>query len=303
MPWISVHDSINGSKLRKLFKTLDCSKFEAAGILMFLWFWGLNNADKTGNMPLVDSEDIVRELYGVGTGCHLDMEKVVQALFDTGWIDKNDDGSLRLHDWDVWQEQWYKAVERREKDAARKARERNEKKGGDCGESSDTGLVEAGLGPPIELSAKRQDDAPRDPPIVPMMDPTMATPNAQPIDASNDPKETGTGSPPDKKREKKSYKPAFEDFWEAYPRKTGKGEAYIKYNARLKDGWSETDLLRAAKNYAYVVKKKHTEEQYIKHAKTFLSENTPFIDFIPKRKVTTEQAPSGANPFAEYKDE
>lgn len=303
MSWISVHDSVIGPKLRNLSKTLDCSEWEGLGILVTLWKWGRDNADKTGNILFADSDDIARVLYSSAAGSKLDTEEVVQVLIDTHWIDKNDDGSLRLHDWDVWQGPWYKALERREKDAARKARERNEKKGEDCGESPDTGLVEAGLGPPIELSAKRQDDAPRDPPIVPMMDPTMATPNAQPIDATNDPKETGTGSPPDKKREKKSYKPAFEEFWEAYPRKTGKAEAYIKYNARLKDGWSETDLLRAAKNYAYVVKKKHTEEQYIKHAKTFLSENTPFIDYIPKRKVTTEQAPSGANPFAEYKDE
>ena len=273
MPWISVHDSINGSKLRKLFKALDCSKFEATGILVFLWFWGLNNADKTGKIPFVDTEDIVRELYGVGTGCHLDMEKVVQALFDTGWIDKEEDGSFRLHDWDTWQAQWYKAIDRREKDVERKARARNEKNASKNESRS------------LENDSVKGNSArfPADtPPESPSIEPSP---------------------PADEKKEAGAYKPAFEEFWDAYPRKEGKGEAYKKYNARLKDGWSETDLLRAAKNYSFVVNRNHTEKQYIKHAKTFLSESTPFTDYIPKKPEAKPQVPNGANPFAEYKDE
>lgn len=62
MAWISVHESLNGSKLRRLFKALGCSKFEATGILVFLWFWGLNNADSTGRIQYADVEDIRREL-------------------------------------------------------------------------------------------------------------------------------------------------------------------------------------------------------------------------------------------------
>ena len=45
MAWISVHESVDGPKLRNLYKKLKCSKFEAIGILNFLWFWGLNNAE------------------------------------------------------------------------------------------------------------------------------------------------------------------------------------------------------------------------------------------------------------------
>lgn len=281
MPWISVHDSINGSKLRKLFKALDCSKFEATGILVFLWFWGLNNADKTGKIPFVDTEDIVRELYGVGTGCHLNMEKVVQALFDTGWIDKEEDGSFRLHDWDTWQAQWYKAIDRREKDVERKARARSEKNASKK-ESR-----------PFGNSAEKGNSE-RIPVDVP-----LESPQIEPSHSADGPQ----GASDEKKKESGTYKPAFEEFWDAYPRKEGKGEAYKKYNARLKDGWSETDLLRAAKNYAFVIKRNHTEKQYIKHAKTFLSESTPFTDYIPKKPESKPQVPNGANPFAEYKDE
>lgn len=48
MAWISVHESIDGPKLRNLYKQLGCSKFEATGILNFLWFWGLTNAERDG---------------------------------------------------------------------------------------------------------------------------------------------------------------------------------------------------------------------------------------------------------------
>lgn len=46
MPWISVHQEVDGTKLRRLYRAIGCSKFEALGILNFLWFWGMKNADE-----------------------------------------------------------------------------------------------------------------------------------------------------------------------------------------------------------------------------------------------------------------
>ena len=37
MAWVSVHQDVDGAKLRRLYKTIGCSKFEALGILNFLW--------------------------------------------------------------------------------------------------------------------------------------------------------------------------------------------------------------------------------------------------------------------------
>ena len=126
MAWISVHESIDGPKLRELLKVLNCSKYEAVGILCFPWFWGLKNADKDGLILNADEEDISLYLHGAGRGCKIDSGRIVQALLKTGWIDKTPRG-LVLHDWSMWQEQWYKAVERREKDAQRKKAERAKK--------------------------------------------------------------------------------------------------------------------------------------------------------------------------------
>lgn len=104
---------------------------------------------------------------------------------------------------------------------------------------------------------------------------------------------------PPKKPKKTEYSTDFQRFWGIYPRKDGKGEAYKKYKARLNDGWSPDELCEAAENYKKKLVRERTESKYIKHAKTFLSENTPFEDFLDKRennRVEESQEDEG-NPF------
>ena len=122
MAWVSVHQEVDGAKLRRLYKTIGCSKFEALGILNFLWFWGMKNADENGLVADADLDVLSRYLYGCGEGSDLDMGKVVQALVDVGWIDMAANGFV-IHDWDQWQEQWYKLQKNRKKDAERKRRD------------------------------------------------------------------------------------------------------------------------------------------------------------------------------------
>ena len=104
---------------------------------------------------------------------------------------------------------------------------------------------------------------------------------------------------PPKKPKKTEYSTDFQRFWGIYPRKDGKGEAYKKYKARLNDGWSPDELCEAAENYKKKLVRDRTESKYIKHAKTFLSENTPFEDFLNKQennRVEESQEDEG-NPF------
>lgn len=79
------------------------------------------------------------------------------------------------------------------------------------------------------------------------------------------------------------YTCAFEEFWKVYPRKKDKGNAFKKFNARLNSGFSEVELIEAAKKYAEECVKNSTEEKYIKLATTFLSATTPFIDYLDKK--------------------
>ncbi len=264
MAWISVHESIDGTKLRKLYKMLKCSKFEAVGILNFLWFWGLQNAEKDGLILYVDREDIERYLYGVGFGCKLAPKAIMDALIATGWIDQVPNG-IYIHDWEIWQAQWYKAQERREYDVKRKRESRK------MFSESDRAEEEKQNNSLFNLSSDDLKNVPE--------------------------KSSGSVGGP-------KYTPVFERFWDSYPRKIGKGEAYKKYKARRNDGYSDEELLTAARNYSSVCKKQKTDKEYIKHPKTFLSDSLPFLDYLPKKTAEQPTIISGQNenPFADWKE-
>lgn len=84
----------------------------------------------------------------------------------------------------------------------------------------------------------------------------------------------------DKDKYKNTYSAGFCAVWDAYPRKKEKSSAYKCYQARLRDGFSEDELLSAVKRYADQCRREHTEERYIKLASTFLGSNTPFLDYV-----------------------
>ena len=153
-------------------------------------------------------------------------------MIATNWIDI--EAGIYIHDWDQWQEQWYKAMDRREKDAERQRKNRAKKRS------------------ELELSEQKEKQPEK----------------KQAPKAESNAKATET------------YAKNFEEFWSSYPKKVGKGEAYKKYKARLNDGWKESDLLDAAKEYASECIRNRTESKYIKHPKTFLSDSTPFTDYI-----------------------
>lgn len=127
MAWVSVHDNVIGKKLRELTKELSTSQEEALGILVSLWLWGLNNADKEGKVVGADKDDIL-EAFSVKLIGSFRGTRIVDALIKTRWIDEPEPGVLFIHDWELWQEQWYKAIEKREKDARRKAMSRQNAK-------------------------------------------------------------------------------------------------------------------------------------------------------------------------------
>ena len=192
------------------------------------------------------------------------------ALIATNWIDM--ENGLYIHDWEEWQEQWYKAIEVRERDAARKREERKRKR--------------------MTKQMAEQSIPPEEPPPAEDMEHDLPTPHLN-IPLEETPKQKPV-----------QYSKDIEAFWEVYPTKVGKGEAYKKYKARLNDGWSEAELLEAAKNYAGRVAMERTEQKYIKHAKTFLSENTPFTDFLPKDRGIEQKASADDcdDPYAEWRN-
>lgn len=89
------------------------------------------------------------------------------------------------------------------------------------------------------------------------------------------------------------YPASFEDFWKEYPRKVDKGNAHKKYQERIKSGYSPEQLLQAAKNYRMECMKEHTPDKYIKYAKTFLGDATPFVDYIQKDETAAAASVAG----------
>lgn len=269
MAWISVHEQVIGGKLRSLAKEIGCSQNEALGILIRLWLWAINNAGKDGCIVGADKDDVA-EVLNMGIDRRYSADDVVDALVVTGWIDM--ENGLYIHDWEEWQEQWYKAIEIREKDAARKRKERSLKR----------------------MMKNQSESTVATPPAAAMEDMEEVLPNPK-LNIPND------EAP--KQQPAATYSNDFEEMWKIYPRKVGKGDAYKKYKARLNDGWSPGELMEAVKNYASKVARERTEQQYIKHAKTFFSDSTPFVDYLPSKEEPAAKASYGNDddPYADWR--
>ncbi len=215
MAWISVHEHVLGGKLRELSKEVGCSQNEALGTLISLWLWGLNNADKTGELRRAERSDIAK---AISTTLNEELEpmEVVEALISTRWVDEQNDGRLFIHDWDQWQEQWFKFQSQKEYDAKRKREER----------------------------ARKRQDAER-PPESPMDSPTDS-----PADSPPDTIQDGPPEPPQKPKAKKPDKTKYADTVRMYP------EEYEKLCERFGEPFTKRcierlDLYKGSKGKTY----------------------------------------------------
>jgi len=136
--WISVHDSVDGSKLRKLARLAGCSKGEALGVLSAVWLWGAKNADQSGRIRDSTEEDIALvALPFLSKG--IDSNQFVENMIEAGWIDR-EGGELYFHDWEDWQAPWYKYLREKERDTKRRREARQAKREADGGSTQ---------GPPV----------------------------------------------------------------------------------------------------------------------------------------------------------
>ena len=267
--WIALFEGVTGPKLRYFAKLAGCPEAEALGILNYVWLWARNgNADSSGLLKKADLDDIAGT-FALKIEKGRDPLEIAKALIEAGWIDEYD-GVYYIHDWHEHQKPLVEYLAKKEAAAERKRRERARKA------LADGNQGEKQVGDPEKLPP----EPPGDPPVEPPRD-----------DPPGETKEA-------KKPAGSQYTPAFEQFWEAYPRKDEKANAYKKYKARLNDGFSEEELLRAAMAYAAQCKKLQTEKHYIKLAKTFLSESTPFVDFLREGDAPGHR-PTGS-PAGEY---
>lgn len=264
--WFQVETTLVGSpKIRRLHYKLHCPECEAIGIVIVLWDWAVKgNADEYGRILDATKDDIEKALfYRNSQESKIEYGTIVDSLVETGWLDYVD-GNYFLHDWQDHQGELYKLRKHREKEAERKRAYRSR------------GFQ--------QQNGEQDDDIPQE------------SPSESPQNTTDDADEKPA------KPDNSNYAPKFEEFWSVYPRKIGKGEAYRKYQTRRKDGFSDDELISAAKNYDLQCKKQKTERQFIKHPKTFLSDTLPFLDFLPEKLVPNgkkEEVQTG-NPFKNW---
>ena len=91
----------------------------------------------------------------------------------------------------------------------------------------------------------------------------------------------------------------FEETYASYPRKGDKKRAYACYQTRLKEGYSEEELLTATKNYAEQCRKENREQKYIKLASTFFGVNTPFVDYLAKEGGSNDGSNNSTTEYTE----
>ena len=100
----------------------------------------------------------------------------------------------------------------------------------------------------------------------------------------------------------------FEEFWRTYPKKMDKGAAFKKYNDRLQEGYTDAQLITAARNYRAECERKNTDDKYIKYPKTFLSDTKPFMDYLEhdtqnrQNTAYTQYTPYASEPVRKFED-
>lgn len=78
------------------------------------------------------------------------------------------------------------------------------------------------------------------------------------------------------------YSNDFEQFWSIYPRKKDKKKAFKSFKATIKR-YDLNTIVQGTKGYARSIERDGTEERFIKHASTFLN-NDSFNDYLHEMK-------------------
>ena len=86
---------------------------------------------------------------------------------------------------------------------------------------------------------------------------------------------------------KNNYSESFESFWSVYPRRVEKAGAFRLWNTRIKEGHTAEEMIAAAAAYASICSDR--DPKFIKHPKTFLGPDKPFLDYA---RQEAEQGPA-----------
>lgn len=226
MAWYEAHQTLaKHPKTLALTSLLKCDRRYAVGLLHDLFSWGLDSARKDGSLPGLNEDSIAMALDFTGQKGR----KVVAALLESGYLEK-ENGTFKIHD---WYDYAGKLADRREADKQRK----NKK-------SSD--------GNPQEIRRKsdgEEDEIRREPDGQPAEIHTLPYPT---VPCRTNITGDSVCDAHASTREETEAGDRWQEFWTAYPRKSG-GDirtACMEYLRIIGDGQDPEVLIQAAKELA-----------------------------------------------------
>lgn len=93
--WVESHvDLPRHPKLLRLCHRLKVAVPLAIGCLHLLWYWAMEYADETGALGDLEPEELALICQWEG-----DPRDLVNALLEAGFLDRDEDGTLRVHNW------------------------------------------------------------------------------------------------------------------------------------------------------------------------------------------------------------
>lgn len=96
MAWYMAYQTMaRHPKTLKLARLLKCDRRYAVGLLHDLFSWGLDAAQKYGELPDLTAEDIAAALEIPGKKG----VQTVDALEKAGYLNRNETGTYLIHDW------------------------------------------------------------------------------------------------------------------------------------------------------------------------------------------------------------
>ena len=254
IPWIQIYSNlISHPKTARLADTLKLTSKDtspnvvAAGMLVSLWTWAIQNA-YTGDLSGCSDRTIAD-----AARFRRKPETFVNALTECGWLDAD----RHLHDWEEYTHQLMERIERgRKQTKARVQRYRN-KKATPCNA-------------PTELQSNAPCNAPCNVTETPCNAPTLPLPIPLPS-LNNSAPNTGDGTPPPQEASAPFDGKSFTRFWEAYPVKIDRDGAWSAWCALRPDSVTAGEIISALAVWKKSSRWAEDAGRYVPQADKFLS--------------------------------
>jgi hypothetical protein len=311
MAWIESHQELaRHPKTKRLSRLAEISLPTAIGHLHLLWWWAIDYA-QDGDLSKYEAGDIADAMNWSG-----DAKVIVEALVNSGFLDRESDAGLSIHDWhdyagrlmeqrkaqaDYKRRQYSlyndmrltKAVRNRDGDKCQycgKIVNWNDRRGVDGG-TYDHVDPDGENTPDNTVVCCRSCSSKKDGRTLEQAEMSLIEGNNM-VDYGRNTVDNGksTANKPDVIDQR------FNEFWAAYPRKQGKGDARKKWHKLKPDAALHSKILTAIETAKRSRQWQRDNGQYIPHPSTWLNQGRWDDEFQTTGDLTHDKD-KGSNGF------